>query len=167
MPRGYRKAPPKQLSTGLLPVPRVGGVPVKTLVEAIGGPKAAAACLRISDELMAKWITEELEAPFSAKVALFWQSRFGMEAAFSESHWSHQYNTFLKNEARARVAVLEEAIKAARLPLPAGRLTTPAEMLLAGPDPLEPLTAIEGKPVRGVNPLHATHEAQLSPPQST
>ena len=133
----YNPRRDKPKKTGLLPVPNVEGVSAKILVEAMGGKAYAAQCLKVGEDLISLWMSGEVEAPFSAKVAMYWQSNYGFSLAFSESHWAHEYNCALKNEARARVEILEQAMKRAGLPLPPGRITSSAEMLGAGPTPLQ------------------------------
>lgn len=117
-------------------MPKVEGVNAKTLILAMGGPEHAAKALKISDDLMSRWMSGELDPPFATKVALYWQGKYGHSTAFTESHWAHSYNVFLMNEARARVDVLEKALKQANLAPPAGRLTSHREMLQAGPAPI-------------------------------
>lgn len=120
-------------NTGLLSVPKLGAGQAPELVESMGGRTRAAKVLRVDQQLLNMWISGQLEAPTTALLAMFWQSNHGFTAAFSESHWTHQYNSMLKNEARARVELLEAYIHDHGLPPPAGRLTTHKEMLTAGP----------------------------------
>lgn len=118
---------------GMLSIPRLDRAPTSYLVDALGGVEIAAQRTKTSVELIRLWTTGELDTPFTAKLALYWVGPFGFDQAFSESHWAHSYNTFLKHEARERVAKLEAFITAHGLPLPPGRITTPAETLIEGP----------------------------------
>lgn len=116
-----------------LAIPPVDHLNVRDLIDSIGGPAEAATTLRVSEDLMRMWHAGEIDTPFTAQLALWWHSPWGFDQAFCESHWTHQYNTFLKREARDRVELLEAFILAQGLNPPAGRITTHQEMLLAGP----------------------------------
>lgn len=133
MQRGV-KGPERPTRPDRLHTPELRPTDMARMVREFGGDKLAAKTLRISTELLSKWQSGELEPPYTAMAALFWLSPAGLRAAFDQSHWTHSYNSFLKDEARARVAVLERAMQMAGMPLPPGRLTSSAEALLAGPD---------------------------------
>lgn len=120
--------------TELLPVPNYGHAKPRELIDQAGGIERICTIFRAPEDLVRQWYSGEADPAAAAWIALFWQSAHGFKLAFSESHWTHNYNTFLKNEARGRVALLERAIASAGLPVPPGRLTTAEETLLAGPE---------------------------------
>lgn len=127
-----KNKPREANTTHLLPVPtRMPST--REMVAQIGGPQRASKVLRVSLDLLEAWTSERIETPWTVKLAMFWQSEHGFAAAFSSSHWTHEYNSFLKNEARARVELLERYIVARGWTPPEGRLTSHGEMLLAGP----------------------------------
>lgn len=134
MPRGVRKTPRSEPGQTRLYVPRLSSAKVGDMIQNFGGRDYTAKALRVAPELIDRWISEELETPQSVLLCLFWLSPQGFKEAFNQSHWTHQYNSFLKNEARARVELLENFIVAHGLGVPAGALTTPGQMLLAGPE---------------------------------
>lgn len=104
------------------------------LVADFGGKSIVAKTLRIAPELLDNWASGRTDPPYAVLLCLFWLGPAGFREAFDQAHWTHSFNSFLKNEARTRVEMLESFIAAAGLPMPPGRITTPAEALLAGPN---------------------------------
>lgn len=129
----------------ILSVPELDASSFRKLVDQMGGRDRACAVLGASRELVDKWYSGELHAPQSAVLACYWHGPAGFSQAFTECHWTHEYNAFLKNEARARVDLLERFIVASGLAVPPGRITTVPETLLAGPDDAQFVDSGEGR----------------------
>lgn len=132
MPRGV-KGPPKDPVAVRFNLHQIDREEFNNLVADFGGASMVAKTLRISPELIADWTTKRTDPPYAVMLCLFWLGPHGFQEAFDQAHWTHSFNSFLKNEARARVAALEGYISATGLPMPPGRITTTAESLLAGP----------------------------------
>lgn len=114
-------------------IPNMGSITAHDLIDSMGGAAQAAKVIRVTQELIDLWQSGQVETPWTAMLALWWQSPYGFAQAFNESHWTHQYNSMLKREARDRVELLEAFIHAQGMQPPGRQLTTHREMLLAGP----------------------------------
>lgn len=132
MPRGI-KAPPKDPVAVRFNLREIYREQFNALVLEFGGENEVAKTLRIAPELLQNWATGRTDPPYAVLLCLFWLGPSGFQEAFDQAHWTHSFNSFLKNEARDRVQLLERWITEAGMPLPPGRITTPAECLLAGP----------------------------------
>lgn len=97
---------PAQLS-----LPKLGGAEqLRQLVADYGGIDRVSHDFRLGSDLLNRYMVGQLEAPFSLLCALWWQTASGFRQAFAESHWSHQYNSFRRREAEAKVAHLEQVV---------------------------------------------------------
>lgn len=67
---------------------------------------------RISEGLLAKWCSGEIDPPLTVLLAIYWQSHKGLQHAFSESHWTNQYNCFRARDAEVKQAEMANGIKA-------------------------------------------------------
>lgn len=132
MPRGV-KGPAKDPVAVRFYLHQVGREEFNNLVCDFGGTEEVAKTLRIAPELVANWSSGRTDPPYAVLLCLFWLGPAGFQEAFNQAHWTHSFNSFLKNEARARVEALERYVDAAGMPPLPGRITTPAEALLAGP----------------------------------
>lgn len=132
MPRGV-KGPTKDPVAVRFYLHQVNREEFNNLVSDFGGAGEVAKTLRIAPELVANWSSGRTDPPYAVLLCLFWLGPTGFQEAFNQAHWTHSFNSFLKNEARARVEALERYIEAAGLTMLPGRITTPAEALLAGP----------------------------------
>lgn len=133
MPRGV-KGPPKEPVAVRLNLHTLHREDFNVMVTQFGGPAEVCKTLRIAPELLHNWTTGRTDPPYAVLLCLFWLSPAGFKEAFDQAHWTHSFNSFLKNEARTRVERLERYIEAAGLPMLPGRITTDAEALLAGPN---------------------------------
>jgi hypothetical protein len=103
---------PKRESKSRFSLPRLGGAEqLRELVDDYGGLAQVARDLRIGDDLLNRYLCGQLEVPYSLLVALWWQTSYGFRQGFSESSWTHNYNTFLKRQAEARAQQLEVVVQ--------------------------------------------------------
>lgn len=92
--------------------PRIGGArDLRHLVEDFGGIDRVSKDFKISVDLLNRYISDQLEPPYTLLLALYWQSRIGFEQAFADSHWSHQYNSFRLAESQEKVKSLERVLE--------------------------------------------------------
>lgn len=111
-----------------LSMPVLGGhEQFDSLVRDYGGAARVAADFRVAVDLVNRWTSGEQEVPKTAMLALYWHTGYGVAQAYRESHWTHEYMCFLRNEARDRVELLERLIVQAGYLVPPGRLTSDAE----------------------------------------
>lgn len=88
--------------------PKLGGArDCKNLVADFGGIDQVCKCFRVEPALLNRYITGQIEPPYTFLLALYWQSRYGFEQAFSEAHWTHNYNSFKLAESQEKVKQLE------------------------------------------------------------
>jgi hypothetical protein len=83
---------------------------LRELVSDYGGIDRTSKDLKIAADLLNRYLSGQLEPPYTLLLALYWQSCYGFKQAFAESHWTHQYNTFRRHEAEAKVAHLERVV---------------------------------------------------------
>lgn len=84
--------------------PTLAGVDqFRELVHVFGGAELVCKQLRIAPELLAAYMSGELEPPYSLMLAVYWHSPFGFSQAFSESHWTHAHNFRLRMNAEDQV----------------------------------------------------------------
>lgn len=137
MTRKYVKKGPEQAVPTTMSMPRLqGSNQLRELVHAYGGADRMAVDLKISRELLDRWCAMDGNPPYHFLIAAYFIGPYGMSHAFSESHWAHQYNSFLKNEALDKVKMLEHVVQACMAVLghdhPA--LKPPLPLALAGPE---------------------------------
>lgn len=139
----------------LLPVPdHLVPSMFRRLVDEIGGVHRAEVVLRASSEVVARWYSGELEPPFPVLLACWWHGPRGFDEAFRLSHWTHEYNSFLKNEARARVELLEAVITRSGFAVPPGRITSDAQAATIPMDGwLAHMTTVQGQFPERLQPL--------------
>lgn len=84
--------------------PQLAGVDqFRELVHAFGGAELVCKELRIAPELLAAYLSGELDPPYTLMLAVYWHSPFGKSQGFSESHWAHTYNYRLRMDAEEKV----------------------------------------------------------------
>lgn len=96
--------------------PTLGGQDhCRNLVADFGGIDLVCKKFKVGQDLLNRYLSGQLEPPYTFMLALYWQSRYGFDQAFSESHWTHNYNCFKLAEAKEKVnhleRVLEHAVK--------------------------------------------------------
>lgn len=92
--------------------PTLGGVrDCRNLVDDFGGIDLVCKAFKVTPDLVNRYLSGQLEPPYTFLLALYWQSRYGFDQAFSESHWSHQYNCFRLAESQERVKSLERVLE--------------------------------------------------------
>lgn len=92
--------------------PKLGGSrDCKNLVDDFGGIDLVCKLFKVSPELVNRYLAGQIEPPYTFMLALYWQSRYGFDQAFSESHWSHNYNSFKLAESQERVKQLERVLE--------------------------------------------------------
>ena len=93
---------------GAFSFPTLGGArDCRNLVEDFGGIDLVCKSFKVSSDLVNRYISGQLEPPYTFLLALYWQSRYGFDQAFAESHWTHQYNCFRLAESQEKVKQLE------------------------------------------------------------
>lgn len=65
---------------------------LQDLVRAYGGSQRVINDFRIAPELLRAYLAGVMEPPFTLLLAVYWQSPYGFEQAFSETHWANQAN---------------------------------------------------------------------------
>lgn len=107
-------APPTPAQRGLLSLPRLAGNrQLHELVSSYGGPLLVAKDLKVSTDLLSRWISGEIEVPYHFLLAVYWQSNYGFQQAFSESHGTHMENWRAREKAEHMCAQLETVVKQA------------------------------------------------------
>ena len=92
--------------------PKLGGArDCRNLVEDYGGIDQVCKAFKVTPDLVNRYLSGQIEPPYTFLLALYWQSRYGFDQAFSESHWSHQYNCFRLAESQERVKSLEKVLE--------------------------------------------------------
>jgi hypothetical protein len=103
---------PKRDGLQSFTLPKIGGVEyVRDLVSDYGGIDRVSKELKVAPDLVNRYITGQIEAPYVFLLALWWQSSHGFKQAFSEVHWTHNYNCFKRREAEEKVRSLERVLK--------------------------------------------------------
>lgn len=91
--------------------PTLGGArDCRNLVEDFGGIDLVCKLFKVSSDLVNRYISGQIEPPYTFLLALYWQSRYGFDQAFAESHWTHQYNCFRLAESQEKVKQLERVL---------------------------------------------------------
>lgn len=92
--------------------PNLGGArDCRNLVEDFGGIDRVCKQFKVAPDLLNRYLSGQLEPPYTFLLALYWQSRYGFDQAFAESHWSHQYNCFRLSESQEKVKSLERVLE--------------------------------------------------------
>ena len=92
--------------------PNLGGLrDCRNLVQDFGGIDRVCKEFKVSADLVNRYLSGQLEPPYTFLLALYWQSRYGFDQAFAESHWTHQYNCFKLAESQERVKQLERVLQ--------------------------------------------------------
>nr|CDL66352.1 unnamed protein product [uncultured bacterium] len=92
-------------------MPKLGGAAhCRELVSDYGGIHRVSEDFQVTPGLVSQYVSGQLEAPFTFLLALYWQTSHGFRQAFSESHWTHQYNSFKVAEATENVLKLERVL---------------------------------------------------------
>lgn len=77
----------------MLSLPRISGsTQLEHLVHAYGGAEKTAKDLRIHKGLLSRYLNGSQEPPYTLLLAIYFAGPYGFSQAFSESHWTHQYN---------------------------------------------------------------------------
>lgn len=137
MTRKYTKKGPERPQQVTMSIPKLQGPnQLRELVHAYGGPERMVEDLKISRELLDRWCADDGNPPFHFLVAAYFIGPYGMSHAFSESHWTHQYNSFLKNRALDQVKMLENVVRACSqvLGMDHPALAPPLKFALASPE---------------------------------
>lgn len=137
MKRKYVKKGPQKPELLTLSLPKLGGSnQLRELVHAYGGAARMVEDLKVSRELLDRWCADDGNPPYHFLIAAYFIGPYGMSHAFAESHWTHQYNSFLKNQALDRVKVLEHVVSACAQVIGVDHpaLKPPLPLALAGPD---------------------------------
>ena len=103
---------PARDSGRLFSMPRIGGAEqLKELVSDYGGIERVSRDFHIAPDLLNRYLVGQLEPPLTLMLAVYWQSSHGFRQAFSEAHWTHNYNSFKRRELEAKVEYLERVVK--------------------------------------------------------
>jgi len=93
-------------------LPKLGGaVQLRDLVADYGGIDRVSHDFRIGADLLNRYMVGQLEPPFTLLCCLWWHTSHGFQQGFAEAHWTHQYNTFKRKEAEAKVVYLETVVR--------------------------------------------------------
>lgn len=92
-------------------MPKLGGQSdCRRLVSDYGGLHRVCEDFKVTADLVNRYISGQLDPPYTFLLALYWQTANGFEQAFAESHWSHQYNSFRRAQADEKVKELERVL---------------------------------------------------------
>lgn len=80
------------------------------LVRIYGGHDRVCRDLKISQELLHRYLRGEPDPPFTLLLALYWQTPDGFNQAFSETHMTHMFNFAMRRQAESRARLLNELI---------------------------------------------------------
>lgn len=80
------------------------------LVRIYGGHDRVCRDLKISQELLHRYLRGEPDPPFTLLLALYWQTPDGFNQAFSETHQTHMFNFAMRRQAESRARLLNELI---------------------------------------------------------
>lgn len=84
-----------------------GSQTFRTLVSSLGGVSYVSKQFKMSEDLVSSYLTGEIDPPYTVLLALYWHSYYGFSQAFSEAHWTHDYNSFKRRQAEEKVVHLE------------------------------------------------------------
>lgn len=99
----------------MLSRPRISGsAQLRELVDGYGGVDRVCKDFRVAKSLLARYLSGSLEPPYTFMLAIYWQGPYGFSQAFSESHWTHQYNFSKRRVAEERCQKLEQSLKKMR-----------------------------------------------------
>jgi len=111
-PAGAGCREPARESRSRFSLPRLGGAEhLRDLVADYGGLDRVAQDFRIGADLLNRYLVGQIEAPYTLLCALWWHTSYGFRQGFAEAHWTHQYNTFKRKEAEAKVTYLETVVR--------------------------------------------------------
>lgn len=88
-----------------------GAQQFRHLVSALGGVSFVSKKFKMNDELVNSYMTGEIDPPYTVLLALYWHSYHGFSQAFSEAHWTHDYNSFRRRQAEEKIVHLERVIE--------------------------------------------------------
>lgn len=102
---------PKRVSRTGLSRPKLGGAEqCRELVSALGGIHLVSTDFKIDPDLLNRYMTGQIEVPYTVLLAFYWQSDWGFKHAFEEAHWTHNYNSFRRAQAEEKVKSLERVV---------------------------------------------------------
>lgn len=102
---------PKRDSNTSLSRPKLGGAEhCRELVSALGGIHLVATDFKIDPDLLNRYMTGQIDVPYTVLLAFYWQSDWGFKHAFREAHWTHNYNSFRRAQAEEKVKSLERVV---------------------------------------------------------
>jgi hypothetical protein len=88
-----------------------GSQQFRHLVSALGGVAYVSSKFKMTPELVHSYLTGAIDPPYTVLLALYWHSHYGFSQAFSEAHWTHNYNSFKRREAEEKVVHLERVVE--------------------------------------------------------
>ena len=101
--QGRNHKEPKRPQQTMLSEPALHPDLLPDLVHAFGSKERLCKELRVSPALLELYLDGTTEPPFTFLLAVYWQCPIGFGQAFSESHWTHQYNSYKRREAEERL----------------------------------------------------------------
>jgi len=106
------REPKREKARSAFSFPRLGGSEeLCQLVTDYGGISEVSKDFKIGADLLNRYMVGQLEPPYSLLLAIYWQSSYGFRQGFAESHWTHQYNSFTRKQAEAKVRYLETVVQ--------------------------------------------------------
>lgn len=106
---------PKRLQKSRFSMPKLSPGDLADLVADYGGLAAVCRDFRIGDDLLNRYLVGQMVPPYTLLCAIYWHTADGFRQGFAEAHWTHQYNTFLRHRAEAKVQMLEQVLQHAVL----------------------------------------------------
>lgn len=88
-----------------------GSQQFRHLVSDLGGIHYVSKQFRMSEALVRSYLIGEIDPPYTVLLALYWHSHYGFSQAFSDAHWAHDYNSFLRHRAEEKVLYLERVVE--------------------------------------------------------
>ena len=112
MSNRFDREPKRERVLSAFSFPRLAGSDeLCQLVTDYGGIAEVSKDFKIGADLLNRYMVGQLEPPYSLLLAIYWQSSYGFRQGFAESHWTHQYNTFTRQQAEAKVRYLETVVQ--------------------------------------------------------
>lgn len=87
-----------------------GSACLDDLVRIYGGHDRVCRDLKLSQELLHRYLRGDTDPPFTLLLALYWQTPDGFNQAFSETHQTHMFNFAMRRQAESRARLLNELI---------------------------------------------------------